>query len=99
MSICRDNEDAGMKLANLSRLLVQALQRGQRLREAIYVAKEVTCVAIGEIADRDRALDRARAQVADLRLQVRSLMSGRTISQQRQAEESHESTTGRDVAT
>lgn len=98
MSACPDNEDAGSKLANLARLLVRNLQLMQQLREEAGRADEVIRVAIGEIANRNRALDRARDQVAHLRLEVRTLRSGRTTSQLRQAEESGSATADGDVA-
>lgn len=70
-------EDARAKLANLSRLLVWTLHLVQRLRKELEQAKEVTRVAVGEIADRDRALVRARAQIERLRAE----RTGATIGQ------------------
>ncbi len=94
----QNQEDAGLQLANLARLVVRTLRLVQRLREELEQAKEVTRVAVGEIADRDRALDCSRAQIKNLRLEVRAIMSGRTIGQQRQAEESGEPAIGQDVS-
>lgn len=73
-------EDAGFKLANLARLLVRTLQLVRNLREELEQAKEVTRVAVGEIADRDRALARTRAQVEHLRAEASGNTIGRGVA-------------------
>lgn len=47
--------------------------------------REAYHVAVGIIAERDARLDRLRAQNIHLRAQLRAVMSGRTIADERQA--------------
>lgn len=74
-------------MASLGRIVVEQSIRLSATRREAAAWRELLCQALALLADRDRELKAARSTIEFQRLEIRAIVSGRTIAEQRQSED------------
>lgn len=68
-------------MANLSETVVRQVRATSSARAEVVAWRELLAQALALLAERDRQLAAARAQVDHLRLEVRAIISNKTIAE------------------